>query len=180
MEETMSRDDDSFDEGQEQRDIKELVQTLHDLISELDEEGVQFLIHQARVLLYNRQVKEINKKIASSKTGASKKKSAGAPVAAQRPHSEPGIEIVERGDGKHFFIVVRGFRIYFTLDEMKKLVKICHVAHDTSDATGRLYNWFKRFRSDFLVDGDIASSRNPHLDDLYRQLISTYKVQEDE
>jgi len=175
----MSKDSDSFDQDLEQKNRKELIQLLQELISELDGEGIQFLIHQAQVLQYNKQVREINIKIAASKSDDSKKKSTRGNSLSESPRQHPGIEIVERGDGKHFFIVVRGFRIYFTLEEMKKLVKICHVAHDASDATGRLYNWFKRFRSDFLVDGDIGSAGNPYLDDLYRKLISTYRVHED-
>ena len=126
------------------------------------------------------RIAKVNEKITASKPNKSKKKSAGVDKASQGPRQRHEVEIVERGDGKHFFIVVRGFRIYFTLEEMKKLVKICHAAHDASDAKGRLYNWFKRFRSDFLVDGDIGRASNPYLDDLYRKLISTYRVHEDE
>jgi hypothetical protein len=168
----------SIDQGSEPQDMNKLVQTLEDLISELDEEGIQFLIHQAQVLLHNRRVREINEKIAASKAGGAKRETTDDAKAAKKSQHKSEIEIVERGEGKHFFIVVRGFRIYFTLDEMKKLVKICHVAQDASDAAMRLYNWFKRFRSDFLVDGDIGSAGNPYLGDLYRKLISTYKVGE--
>ena len=155
------------------------VSLLHELISELDEEGIQFLIHQAQVLQYNKQVKEINKRITQTKSRAPDKKKAGSESETKSKARHPSVEIVERGEGKHFFIVVRGYRIYFTLEEMKKLVRICHVAGDGPDATQRLYNWFKRFRSDFLVDGDIGSARNPYLDDLYNKLVSTYTVGED-
>ena len=170
----MSKDADSSDLKLDQKSEKELVKVLNDLISELDKEEVRFLIRQAQVLRYNRQVRAANETIAASKSGSdSKKKSRGS----AKQHE---VEIVERGDGKHFFIVVRGFRIYFTLDEMKKLVKICQVADDASDATVRLYNWLKRFRSDFLVDGNIGSAGNPYLADLYRKLMDSYKVQDED
>jgi hypothetical protein len=181
MEETMSHKPDSVDGGLEHREKRELVQTLLDLVSDLDEGGVQFLINQSRILIYNKQVVEINKKITASKIDGrkQKKKTAEVEKATKKPPRTPEIEIVERSNGKHFFIVARGFRIYFTLDEMKKLVKICHLADDRAEATHRLYTWFKRFRSDFLVDGGIGSARNPSLNDLYTKLISTYKVRED-
>jgi hypothetical protein len=181
MEEIMSQKHDSVDGGLEQGGKKELVQTLHDLVSDLDEGGIQFLINQARILIYNKQVEEINRKVADSKTVGQKKKkkTTEAEKVTKKPPPAPEVEIVERSDGKHFFIVIRGYRIYFTLDEMKKLVKICHLAGDPADAAHRLYNWFKRFRSDFLVDGGIGSARNPYLYDLYTKLISTYKVRED-
>jgi len=170
----MSKDAEPSDRKREQESKTELVQVLHDLISDLDEEEVRFLIRQAQVLRYNRQVRAVNETITASKAGSdTKKKSRGS----TKQHD---VEIVERGDGKHFFIVVRGFRIYFTLDEMKKLVKICQVAGDASDATVRLYNWLKRFRSDFLVDGNIGSAGNPYLADLYRKLIDSYKVQDED
>jgi hypothetical protein len=175
----MTKKTDSSKNGREQNDKEALLHTLTDLISELDGEEIQFLIHQAQVLQYNKQVRERNKNIADSQSADSSKMSGKTGKASKQPPKQPGVEIVERGEGKHFFIVVRGFRIYFTLDEMRKLVKICHAAGDAADAAHRLYNWFKRFRSDFLVDGDIGSATHPYLSDLYGKLISTYKVQED-
>ena len=174
----MFKDTDSSDRKLAQKSKTELVQVLHDLISELEEEEVRFLVRQAQVLRYNRKVRAVNETIKASKSGSdAKKKSRGSAKSPQSRSKQHEVEIVERGDGKHFFIVVRGFRIYFTLDEMKKLVKICQVADDASDATIRLYNWLKRFRSDFLVDGSIGSAGNPYLVDLYRKLIASYKVQ---
>jgi hypothetical protein len=169
---------DSSKQKSRKNDREKLLHALNDLISELDEEEMQFLIHQAQVLQYNRQVRERNQRIAASKSTGSKTKSGKTDTVLEKSPPQPGIEIVERGEGKHFFIVVRGFRIYFTLDEMRKLVKICHASGDASVAVHRLYNWFKRFRSDFLVDGDIGGATHPALEDLYRKLISTYKVQD--
>jgi hypothetical protein len=175
----MAKNKDSADRDVELNGREESVRLLHGLITELDEEGIQFLIHQAQVLQYNKQVREINKRIAEKKPRDPQEKKTGGNTNPMRTARHPAVEIVERGDGKHFFIVIRGFRIYFTLEEMKKLVRICHVAQDAADASKHLYNWFKRFRSDFLVDGDIGGAANPYLVDLYRKLISTYKVGED-
>ncbi len=179
-EEVMSEKKKRVDEEVEGKNQEELLEILHELVSAVDREDLIFLINQTRVLIHNRKVREINRKILSSRTDERKqgKKSAGD---AQTPTVQKNIrevEIVERGDGKHFFIVVKGYRIYFTREEMRKLVKICHLAENSTDASQRLYNWFKRFRSDLLVDGGIGSARNQYLEDLYEKLISTYRVGE--
>ena len=179
-EEVMPEKKKRVDEEVEGKNQEELLEILHELVSAVDREDLIFLINQTRVLIHNRKVREINRKILSSRTDERKqrKKSAGD---AQTPTVQKNIrevEIVERGDGKHFFIVVKGYRIYFTREEMRKLVKICHLAENSTDASQRLYNWFKRFRSDLLVDGGIGSARNQYLEDLYEKLISTYRVGE--
>lgn len=171
----MSGSVDKIDEELEGKDEKALRKMLHNLSSEVDQEGLIFLINQTRVLIYNRKVEKANRKILEAQVEVTEKKM----KKPQRPAAAREVEIVERGEGKHFFIVVNNFRIYFTLDEMRHLVKICHAADDEVDASQRLYNWFKRIRSDFLVDGGIGSPRNPYLADLYRKLISTYRPRED-
>ena len=181
-EEVMPEKKEKADEEVEGKSQEELLEVLHELVSAMDREDLIFLVNQTRVLIHNRKVREINKKILSSKTDERKqgKKSAGDTETPTVQKSIREVEIVERGDGKHFFIVVRGYRIYFTREEMRKLVKICQLAQNSTDASQRLYNWFKRFRSDLLVDGGIASARNPYLEDLYSKLISTYRVGEDD
>jgi hypothetical protein len=148
-----------------------LRQALNDLVGEVDHEGLVFLIRQARVLLYNKKVEEFNRKIGEAKVEKSVKKVTNS-IKRSASH---GVEIVERGEGKHFFIVVNSFRIYFTLEEMRHLVRISHAAEDERDGARRLYNWFRRERSDFLVDGGITDYRNPSLVDLYDKLVHTYK-----
>jgi hypothetical protein len=152
----------------------ELRKTLHELSADVDEEGLHFLIDQARVLIHNKRVGELNKKLKDAHIEVSERKVKGA----ARPAKAHEVEIVERGEGKHFFIVVNHFHIFFTLEEMRRLVKICHGSADEKEAARRLYNWFKRFRSDFLNDGGIEGPRNPSLADLYRRLVSTYRPRE--
>jgi hypothetical protein len=166
------------EEGLEQRGRPELEELLKKLMSEVDEEGLEFLIDQALVLIHNRKVSEINERLQDAQVEfTSAKRKTKKP--SRKPRSME-VEIVERGDGRHFFIVVNNFRIYFTLDEMRSLVKICHGSENETAAALRLYSWFKRFRSDFLVDGGVGSPKNPYLADLYGKLVSTYKPREDE
>ena len=150
---------------------QELIEELTGMIKDIDEEGLIFLIEQANVLLYNMRVTKINRRIVQAAGEKAEKGKAALP-------QEPGIDIEESEDGAFFYIVVNRNRIFFTLDEMRNLVRLCHAADDEKDASRRLYNWFSRNRKDFLIDGEIESSRNPALAHLYERIVRTYKVKQ--
>ena len=148
---------------------EKLLKELSDLSKQIVEEGLLFLIKQANVLIYNQGVKAVNEKVSKQKTRKEKK-----PPKEEKPSYE--VEIVEKNDGEHFYIVIRGARIFFTRDEMRSLVKICHAAEDEIIAARRLYNWFTKERKDLLIDGQIGAGTHPSLKSIYRKLITTYKV----
>jgi hypothetical protein len=148
---------------------EKLLKELRDLAKGIDEDGLLFLIKQANVLLYNQNVRELNKKSGASESGKSEKHSQ-----EEKPDHE--VEIVEKNNGEHFYIIVGGARVFFTRDEMRSLVKICHASEDEFDASRRLYGWFSRERKDLLIDGRISINTHPSLKSIYRNLISTYKV----
>jgi hypothetical protein len=150
---------------------EELVEELTRMIKGIDEEGLIFLIEQANVLLYNMRVKKINKKIAEA---AGQKREKGVLSTDERKL----VDIEESQDGNFFYIIVNQNRIFFTLDEMKSLVRICHASSDETDASQRLYNWLSRNRKDFLIDGEIGSSRSRALSQLYSRIVRTYKVKQ--
>jgi hypothetical protein len=150
---------------------EELIEELTDMIKDIDEDGLIFLIKQANVLLYNKRVEEINRKIERS---VSEKKGRGK-VQQTEDYS---VDIEESGDGQFFYIILNYNRIFFTLDEMRKIIKICHASEDEVDASQRLYNWFTRNRKDFLIDAQVGSSKSPFLANLYDKVTHTYKVKE--
>lgn len=147
----------------------ELIKELSDMIKDIDEEGLIFLIQQANVLLYNKRVEEINRKITGMKVQKTTRKTTTQP-------QDYAVYIEETKDGKYFYIILNNSRVFFTLEEMKKLVKICHVSEDERDASERLYNWFSRNRKDLLIDGQIGDSNNPFLANIYSYIINKYKV----
>ena len=161
-----------------------MIEELGTIAAVLGEEDIDFLLNQARVLVYNRRVEQLNEELKG--TGAARKahtaaKGTGASARSTEDQKEPGrkeVEIVEKPDSGNFFIVVNNYRILFTRDEMKSLVRICHTAADESDASARLFTWLTRNRKDFLIDGGIASAKNPYLQSLFRELVSRYRVRE--
>jgi hypothetical protein len=148
-----------------------LIKELGRLAKEIDEEGLLFLIKQANVLIYNQNVKALNKKMSVQEDRKAKK-----PPKEEKPSYE--VEIVEKSNGEHFYIVVSGSRVFFTRNEMRSLVKICHASEDEFDAARRLYSWFSRERKDLLIDGQISVNTHPSLKSIYRNLVSTYKVKQ--
>ncbi|KYK37220.1 MAG: hypothetical protein AYK18_18425 [Theionarchaea archaeon DG-70] len=91
---------------------EELIEELTDMIKDIDEDGLIFLIKQANVLLYNKRVEEINLKIERS---VSERKGRGK-VQQTEDYS---VDIEESGDGQFFYIILNYNRIFFTLDESK-------------------------------------------------------------
>jgi hypothetical protein len=146
----------------------ELIMELTDMLKDIDEEGLLFLIEQANILIYNRRVENINRKLAGSR-GKRKKE----------PPAAYAVDIEESEDGRYFYIIIKNFRIFFTLEEMKNLVKICHASQDERDAAERLYNWFNRNRKDLLIDASIGTRTDPHLVGMYKKIIHTYRPKSD-
>lgn len=153
-----------------------LVKDLTTLFDELDEPGLEFLKHQAEVLLHNARIEEVRKKaaqFAEGLPGDEHQKTNGA------PHPQVNRDVrIEKTDHNFFNVFVGRNRIFFNRDEMKMLTKICHASASVSEATTRLYRWFERERKDFLNDTGIERAGHPALAELYEIIIHTYKVKE--
>lgn len=150
----------------------------------LDEQGLEFLKHQAEVLLHNARIEEVRKKAALEAAsmhdgdGKAKHAVAGSPMImgpAQGAFQEVRIE---RLDPNFFNIHVGKNRVFFNRDELRSLAKICHASGTISEATTRLYRWFERERKDFLNDTGIERSGAPVLVELYNLIVRTYQVKE--
>jgi hypothetical protein len=113
-----------------------LAKELRSLIPRLNVEGLQFLIEQAQVHLYNMQVDELNKTFA----GASK----------PAKQSET-IRIEGSGSGSSFYMFYHGQSVMFSRDEVIGLVKIVNGPGTALEIAERLFNWFDRERADVFA-----------------------------
>ncbi|HEY1406764.1 MAG TPA: hypothetical protein VF857_09160, partial [Spirochaetota bacterium] len=68
-------------------------------------------------------------------------------------------EVIEMG-GNSFVVVVNRARNFFTLEEMRSLVRICHEAPSESSGMLGMYHWLKGERNDVLIDTDIHSAND--------------------
>jgi len=151
-----------------------LTKNLLELAKQLDNEEVAFLIKQAQVFVKNKQIRKRLKETTESVTYEHRTMSAKD---FQLPALEKEkIEFVEGKDGSHFIIVVGTERNFFSREEFKKIVALCHVAGDEKDGMRRLYTWFDRNRSDVLKNTDIKGPGDIALATIYNAVINTYDV----
>ena len=151
-----------------------LSKELKSLIKEINEEGLIFLIKQAHVIIHNQQVSKFNEKMENlnEMDKKSKKKSPGKAKSGNKLQ----VNVEEAGNGKHFILVAGTKRKMLALDEMRKLVNICSIAKNKTEASARLFNWFSRNRTDILMDLGIKSKLEPVLADIHKFLKKNYEV----
>ncbi len=146
---------------------KNLVKKFTRLIKDIDEDGILFLIRQAQVLIYNKNVDEYNAELGK-----------GQKITIQKPpfSDKLNMEIKEADDNSSFIFVINRARKFFTLEEMRKIVKLCHDAGEVKEGSQRLLTWFKNNRVDVLVDVGIENSNDPALSTMYNYIIQRYKL----
>ncbi len=154
---------------------QELTLQLNKIIKELNEEGLMFMIKQGLVLKHNMQVDEINRGLEKAKDSV---KTGGKKKPARKGADKHSIEIVEGADKSHFIFVINNYRNFFSLEEMRQIVAICHAATDVRDAAARLYVWFKRERIDVINNTGISGIGDPSLATMYNAVVSAYTVRE--
>ena len=97
----------------------------------------------------------------------------------QKPSTgKNSISVIEMSECS-FVIVLGSVRLFFAIDEMRKLVSICHEAASEEQASVRLFSWFSMHRSDVLLDASIKMTKDPALMLIYRYLISHYSLKKD-
>jgi hypothetical protein len=152
-----------------------MVKELREAIEEIDEEGLLFLLRQAQVLIHNARVEELNKK--STQRARGKAPSDEKPVDEPASASAP-VSIEEAKGGKSVFLTIGGARKIMTLEEMKRLVRICYAAETKSDALRQLYTVLARERNDILFDARIGNAGSPLLEALFRKVRATYALKD--
>ena len=58
--------------------------------------------------------------------------------------------------------------------EIKTIYEIARSADSPKDGAYRLYRWFKKERSDVLLDGSISDRNSPVLILIYQELLDTF------
>ncbi len=138
---------------------KQMLAKISALAATLDDDSLKKLIQSTAILAHNERVlKEfsLRKELAPPK----------APAATAA--------IEEGKDGTFFIIILNGYRNFFSLEEMRRLVKVCHGTDNAAIAASRIYTWLEGGRFDVLRNSRIASSNDPALIAVWEKIISTY------
>ena len=152
-----------------------MIRELREAVEEIDEEGLLFLLRQAQVLLHNARVEELNKRSAQKVRG--KAPAGDRPAVVSTTASAP-VSIEEAKGGKSIFLTIGGTRKIMTLEEMKRLVRICYAAEAKSDALRQLYKVLSQERNDILFDARIGSEASPLLEALFTEVRATYRLKD--
>ena len=137
----------------------------------LSENDIRQLIRQAEILKHNARV---------LKEHEERKAMAGEAVRqGVTPANKTDIDVKEADDGSSFIIIINNARNFFSLDEMRKLVAICHGADGEGEGARRLYGWFSQHRKDVLIDTKISSPVDQALVTMYRFIKGRYALKRD-
>jgi hypothetical protein len=144
-----------------------LARELRSLIPRLDAEGLEFLIKQAHVHLYNMQVDELNKTMARSK-----------PKTPAKPKKAPDeIRLEGSGSGSSFYIVYNEQWVMFSREEIIQLVKITTAPGSAPEIAERLFRWFERERRDIFETIPMADYFDGRLKKIAQLIKKNFKIQ---
>ncbi len=150
---------------------KIMIDKLTSICGEIEIENVKFLLSQAELIHRNTRARTVT----MQRTADASKTSA---IASSIPLDKFSVKVKEGDDGSYFMVAINRCQIFFSRDEMKRLVRMCHVSEDAADAGRRMYTWFKKERGDILYNTDIESPADPALATIYNHMIKTYTVKE--
>jgi hypothetical protein len=146
-----------------------LSQELAELIPSLDEEGLAFLVEQARVHLRNMEIDRLNAETEAMSHGAEE----GTSAKTRRPAD---LRIERSSSGSSYHVISGGKWKMFTDEEMLSMVKIASSDDGIRDVVGRLYAWLDTERPDAFADLDIEGAHDPKMTELVDLLRAKFKV----
>ncbi len=144
-----------------------LVKQITAFLGKMDEAGLKFLKQQAEIIITAGEFEEVRRKTMSALSQLQ-----GAPAETTAPDAAS----VERVDDSFFNISIRGKRVFFNINELRAITKVCHASPDGKQAARRLVAWFARERADFLSETGIQGPADPALPKLWQTIVNTYKV----
>ncbi|MEL3900447.1 hypothetical protein DWQ65_11940 [Treponema phagedenis] len=150
---------------------KKLVKELTELLSEMDEVGLRFLIEQARVHLYNMEVISIQTELTAAEQKLSRQKLEAAEKTGGSPFR------IEAGKDRQVYHIISGGKYkVFNDDEILDMVRIVHAEEDASEIRRNLYHWFFRERGDVLAEFGLADLHDSRWNILINTLQTSFKL----
>jgi len=149
-----------------------LERELRETIGEIDDEGLIFLLRQANVLIHNARAERIDREAAALETESS------GPAKGVRKAAGAGADIEETEGGRAFFLSMGKVRKVLTLEELRRLVRICYSAESKSEALRQLFTVLAKERKDILADAAIRSAGSPLLEALFKTIRKTFTLKD--
>ena len=163
----MAKTSKSKTENQKARLEKELT----DLVPEIMEEGLLFLIKQANTIIHNQRAVKLNKEI--NELNSRKPSVVLDPALGQELFN---IEINRSKDGKTYHFIVNGRKHFFDVQETQKVVALCYKPETKSAALRFLYEFFINERDEILLEHEIKSAKSPFFEILFREVRANFSL----
>ncbi|HUW40756.1 MAG TPA: hypothetical protein VMV90_07070 [Rectinemataceae bacterium] len=139
------------------------LEELLDLLPQLDEEGLGFLLEQAHIHRYNMEVERLNEE---SEALAAK----GGPA----PAKSSLMRLERSADGSTYHVVFEDKWKMFSAEEIAALVRITRSGEEGGEIARRVYAWLDRERRDALDDLGIGKPPSTVLAELVRLLLASF------
>lgn len=154
---------------------KTLITELEELIPQLDEAGLEFLVEQARIHLYNMKVDELNSLAQNigSPAGKTSRKKTQDPGAA-RP--VPVFQIKAGSGGGSYHVSYQGNWKLFSDTEMLAMVRIVQGPGSQEERAARLFRWLRTERRDLLQDIPFQGAQDPLFIEFVSLLQKTFAI----
>jgi len=158
------------------RDV--LAAELRTMIKDLDEEGLAFLVEQARVHLHNMNIERLEQELASASSGSGKKSrgKASSTAGTTRRPSAADFRIERSANGSTYHIISGGKWKMFTDEEMLAMVKISQSKDALLEVSHRLWDWLDRERPDAFSELDLEDHHDPRTKELVTLLRKKFAV----
>ena len=138
------------------------------LLPELDDEGVAFLLEQAKIHRYNMEVEKLN--AISDREAA---KGSGASPIGLSPAAAP-LRIERSKDGATYHLVAGNEWKMFTAEEMAAMVRISRCGEGEEEVERRLRTWLSRERKDVFLDFGLDGPSMGMAKDIAALLVATF------
>lgn len=163
-----------------------LLRELAELLPQLDAEGLQFLLDQGRIHLYNMKVAELQalaegmaERPVSPKTGRS---SSSPKQKEDSPASRPVFQIKAGSGGGSYHVAYQGKWKVFSDTEMLQMVRMVSGPAgeggqgSSSEKARRLYQWLRQERADVFQDIPFQGPADPLLIEFVSLLQKTFRI----
>ena len=151
-----------------------LFEELRTLLPKLDNEGLAFLVKQAKIHLYNMQVDKLNEE--ARELNAQTAGTEAVVSSVEKPQAKE-MKIIGTESGSSYYLHYRNNAVMFSRNEMIHLVKIVNAPGTDLEIRERLYNWFDRERKDVFATIPMKDKFDNRLSTLAALVKKSFKLQ---
>lgn len=151
-----------------------IIKEITALLEQVDMDGLLAIKQEATRLIYNQTVDKMNA-VAIKKNKAAAKKNSKKTTAKQVVKNKKGDLIsIEQIGGSSFNLQIANNKVFFSLDELKRILKLSQSGKDLKESGVLLYRWLKKERGDFISEVGVSGPSSPILPQLAKYMVDNF------